>query len=108
MNKKEIVEFCLSFDGAYEDYPFDETCLTIRNKLKKNRIFCFVFLESNPLMINLKADPEEAIVLRTLYEGVLPGYHMNKKHWNSVIMDGTVPDYEVKGMIQKSYELAAK
>jgi predicted DNA-binding protein (MmcQ/YjbR family) len=62
-------------------------------------------LESHPNTINLKCDPEKAIDLRERYEAVLPGYHMNKKHWNTVVLDGSIPAQELRAMIDHSYDL---
>jgi len=64
--------------------------------------------DDNPIRINLKCDPNEAIVLRDMFESVIPGYHMNKEHWNTVILDGTIPESEIKIMIDESYRLVVK
>ncbi len=102
MNIEAIREYCYIKKGISEDFPFDEDTLVIR---VMNKIFLLASLEKIPLQINLKCDPERAIEYRERYEAVQPGYHMNKSHWNTVIMDGSVPQKELKEMIDHSYEL---
>jgi predicted DNA-binding protein (MmcQ/YjbR family) len=72
------------------------------------KMFALVSWQEDPLRVNLKCDPEEALALRKIYTSVLPGYHMNKRHWNTVILDGNVPDDEVFRMIDASYQLVVK
>lgn len=101
MNLETIREYCLRKKGVTEDFPFDEETLVFR---VMGKIFLLVGINAAEY-INLKADPETAIEWREQYEGVKPGYHMNKKHWNSVYLDGSVPDKVVLAMIDHSYEL---
>ena len=101
MNIEQLHEYCLSKKGAFEDYPFDEVTLCFK---VVGKIFAITSLNI-PLSVNLKCDPELATDLRERYEDVQPGYHMNKKHWNTVITDGEIPDREIKKMIDHSYEL---
>ena len=101
MNLETIREYCVRKKGVTEDFPFDEETLVFR---VAGRIFMLVNT-SYAEFINLKADPEKAIEWRERYEGVRPGYHMNKKHWNSVYLDGSVPDKEILAMIDHSYDL---
>jgi predicted DNA-binding protein (MmcQ/YjbR family) len=72
------------------------------------KIFALIGMENNEVRINLKCDPAEAEQLRMVFDAVLPGYHMNKKHWNTVIINGSIPDSEVKRMIDNSYALIVK
>ncbi len=72
------------------------------------KMFALTSIEARPLSINLKCDPERAIELREEYEAVQPGYHMSKKHWNTVVCDGTIPDTELREMIDHSYNLVVK
>ena len=102
MNIEAIREYCYIKKGISEDFPFDEDTLVIR---VMNKIFLLASLEKVPLQINLKCDPERAIEFRERYEAVQPGYHMNKLHWNTVIIDGSVLQKELKEMIDHSYEL---
>jgi len=72
------------------------------------KMFAIVGLEADPLKISLKADPEDAIIQRNMYEAVQPGYHLNKEHWNTVILDNSIPDKLLKQMIDESYQLVSK
>jgi predicted DNA-binding protein (MmcQ/YjbR family) len=105
MDLETVREYCLRKKGVTEDRPFGEDILALR---VMNKIFALIPMEAIPLSINLKCDPELAIELRDRFEGVLPGYHQNKKHWNTVMLDGSVPDRDVREMIDHSYELIIK
>ena len=101
MNIETIREFCISKKGATEGFPFGEDTLVFK---ADGKIFALVNLDGE-LSINLKCDPEVALELRERYASVTPGYHMNKKHWNTINLDGTVPDKEVFSWIDHSYDL---
>lgn len=105
MNIESISEYCRKKKGITEDFPFDEDTLVIR---VMNKIFLLASLEKVPLQINLKCDPEYAVELRERYDSVQPGFHMNKSHWNTVIIDGTISVSELKEMIDHSYEQVVK
>ena len=102
MNIEQIREYCLKKKGVFEEFPFDEETLVFK---VAGKIFLLASLESIPLQINLKCDPEKAIELREEYEAVQPGYHMNKAHWNTIILDGTVPAKKIFEWIDDSYNL---
>jgi predicted DNA-binding protein (MmcQ/YjbR family) len=85
MDIEQLREFCLSKPEVEECFPFGPTTLVFK---VNGKIFLLASLESQPLQINVKCDPEEAIELREQYPAVIPGYHMNKKWWNTVIIDG--------------------
>ena len=102
MNVEQIREYCLKKKGVTEEFPFDEETLVFK---VLGKIFLLVSLDSIPLQFNVKCDPEVAIELRERYESVEPGYHMNKKHWNTVIIDGFVPDKIILKWIDNSYDL---
>lgn len=104
--RRRWTAFCLSYAGAYEDYPFDDQWTAIRCR-GNDKTFAFLFERQGRLWINLKCAPEESDFLRRVYPSVQPAYHMNKVHWNSVILDGTVPDEDIYTMISHSYELVA-
>ena len=105
LERQEAIDFCLTIKGAYEDYPFNDANWTImRNKVNK-RMFAAIFEHKGKMWINVKCEPDLAELLRNAYASVLPAYHMNKKHWNSIILDGTVPDEEIKNMIMDSFNL---
>jgi predicted DNA-binding protein (MmcQ/YjbR family) len=95
-------EYCLRKPGATEDMPFGEDVLVFR---VGGRIFALAPLDEVPAKANLKCDPDLALELRDRYEQVRPGYHMNKKHWNTVEIDSEIPDAELRKMIDHSYEL---
>ena len=101
MHIETLREYCISKKGADESFPFGEDTLVFK---VKGKIFALVNLDSE-LSINLKCDPAFAIELRERYASVTPGYHMNKKHWNTVLLDGSVPDKEIQAWIDHSYDL---
>ena len=104
MNIEELRAYCIAKPGVTEDFPFDETTLVFK---VMDKLFALTDLEGN-LSVNLKCTPEKAIELRELHSCVLPGYHMNKKHWNTVLVDGTVSDQQVREWIDHSYELVVE
>jgi predicted DNA-binding protein (MmcQ/YjbR family) len=94
-------DHCISKKGVSESFPFGDDTLVFK---VNEKIFALVNLDGD-LSINLKCDPDLAIDLRERYSAVTPGYHMNKKHWNTVNLDGTVPDKELFSWIDHSYDL---
>jgi len=105
MNIEELRQYCLSKKYVTEDNPFDETTLAFR---VKDKIFALTSVDNHPPFVNLKCDPELAVEFRELYDDVKPGYHMNKRHWNTVSIMGSIPDKEIKTMIDHSYDLIVK
>jgi len=101
MNIEEFRDYCLSKPGATEDFPFDSTTLVFK---VCGKMFALTDLEGD-FSINLKCDPDRAIALREQYSAVLPGYHMNKTHWNTVLVDGSVDDALLYEMTDHSYAL---
>lgn len=104
MTRKELIEYCLTYPSAYEDYPFDDVTTIMRHSGNK-KMFALIAERDGYEYINLKCEPMEADFLRNTYEGVTPGYHMNKVHWNSVRLNSDVPDKELYAMIQASFDL---
>ena len=102
MNIEQIREHCLKKKNVTEEFPFDEETLVFK---VAGKIFLLASLESIPLQINLKCDPERAFELREEYEVVQPGHHMNKKHWNTIIIDGSVSIRKIFEWIDDSYNL---
>lgn len=98
-------DYLLSKVGAVEDFPFDRTTLVLK---VGNKMFAALGINDDPLRLNLKCDPAKAEVLRQRYPAVLPGYHMNKRHWNTVVLDGSIPKEELLEMIDESYALVVK
>ncbi len=105
MNSEEFREYCLAKSGVSEGFPFGENVLVFK---VMDKMFATAALDENPLRVNLKCDPEKAVKLREKFPNVLPGYHMNKKHWNTVIMDGSASRKDVQEWINHSYDLVAK
>jgi predicted DNA-binding protein (MmcQ/YjbR family) len=97
--------YCLEKPGAYEDFPFDNVTLTFR---VKGKMFALCNVNDSPPQINLKCDPELSELLREKYDAVKPGWHMNKRHWNTITLDGSIPAPEVLELIDMSYELVVK
>lgn len=103
--KKEVITYCLSYAEVYEDYPFhDPNWCVIRHK-KNRKVFAWIFDKDGSVWVNVKCDAGWRDVWRSAYESVVPAYHLNKEHWNSIILDGTVPAEDIKRMIGESYEL---
>jgi len=103
MDIENIRKICLSKKGVTESFPFDETTLVFK---VMNKIFCLLNLDY-PHTINLKCDPERAVMLREEYEDIIPGWHMNKKHWNTLQLTGTLKNSLVEELIEHSYNLVA-
>jgi len=101
VNLESFRLYCLKKENVSEEFPFGEDTLVFK---VKGKIFAITNIETFE-GINLKCDPEKAIELREQYDAVQPGYHMNKKHWNTVVMDGSISDKLVKDWIDHSYEL---
>ena len=110
MNIEEFRTYCLSFPGACDKMPFDKAASEYDRELLvfcvRDKWFCFVHIREFDFCC-LKCDPDEAIDLRDRYEGIEPGYHMNKRHWINVRFDRDVPDSEIRRLVRRSYELVA-
>ena len=104
MNIEILRGYCISKNNVTESFPFDDDTLVFKTE---GRIFALVNLEDD-LSINLKCNPVLAIELRERYSSVIPGYHMNKKHWNTLVLDGTISDNEILKWIDHSYDLVRK
>jgi predicted DNA-binding protein (MmcQ/YjbR family) len=94
--------YCLNKLGSSAGYPFGEGTLVIK---VLDRMFALISEDEDPLRINLKCDPDDALALRQQYKAIIPGYHMNKKHWNLLILNGSLPDSLVHELIDHSYDL---
>ncbi len=106
MYADEIRDYLLTKEDVTESFPFGEDTLVFKRKAK---VFALVSLDSAPLQFNVKCDPETALQLRETYPGtVLPGYHMNKKHWNTVVVDGRLAKKQLLEMLDDSYRLVGK
>jgi predicted DNA-binding protein (MmcQ/YjbR family) len=105
MNLEEFREYCLKKPDATEGTPFGETVLVFK---VGGKMFALASLDQVPTTANLKCDPDLALELRDRYEQVRPGYHMNKKHWNTVELESGIPDAELRKMADHSYDLVVK
>jgi len=101
MNIEEFREYCITKKGVTESFPFDDTTLVLK---VMDKMFALANLDG-PLSINLKCDPEKAIEIREQHDSVKPGYHMNKQHWNTIEMNGSVPLKTIMEWIDHSYDL---
>ncbi|MFF1399082.1 MmcQ/YjbR family DNA-binding protein [Streptomyces sp. NPDC058287] len=101
MTPQELRALCLSFNAAVEEFPFnpDTSVFKVLGKL-----FALTNLDARPLTVNLKCDPEDAVRLRAEHDAVAPGWHMNKRHWNTVTV-GELPDRMVRELVEDSYDL---
>ena len=105
IKRKEALEFGLSFQDTYEERPFhDQTWQLVRVKESK-KAFLWIFERNGYVNLNVKTDPEWRDFWRSTYEAVTAGYHQNKEHWNTIVLDGTIPEKDIKRMISESYDL---
>lgn len=102
MNIESLREYCLSKKAVEEGFPFGEDTLVFK---VAGKIFLLTGLTNNPLQFNAKCDPDKAIELREQYDAIQPGYHMNKKHWNTITADGSLSNALIKEIIDDSYKL---
>jgi predicted DNA-binding protein (MmcQ/YjbR family) len=105
MNLEQFREYCLGKPRATEGMPFGADVLVFKIA---GKMFALAALDDVPGRVNLKCDPDLALDLRDRYEQVTPGYHMNKKHWNTVEIETGIPDFELRRMFDHSYELVVK
>ena len=106
LDHKVVESFILSMSDVRLDYPFGEGVAVYKvGKSGADKMFALISEGSNPLNISLKCDPQLAVILREKYETVMAGYHLNKKHWNTVVLSGQLNWEEVQGLIVHSYNL---
>ena len=103
--REEALEYGLSFADTYQDAPFhDENWQLVRYK-GNQKAFLWTYEKDGYINLNVKVDPEKAIFWREIYDSVIPGYHQNKENWNTIILDGSIPDKDIRIMIAESYEI---
>ena len=103
--KNEAIAFCINLDDTYQDMPFhDPNWILVRHQANK-KVFAWIYEKDGYIWINVKCDLEWRDFWRRAYASVVPGYHLNKEHWNSIILDGTVPKKDIIRMIEESYDL---
>ncbi|TXG76122.1 MmcQ/YjbR family DNA-binding protein [Patescibacteria group bacterium] len=103
--REEIEEAIAVLPGVVLDYPFGDAVAVYKIGSTEGKMFALILEGAEPVRLSLKCDPTLAEILREKYETVLPGYHLNKRHWNTVICSGQVPDDELRDLIRHSYEL---
>ncbi len=111
MTHKEIEEYLLSFPNTWLDFPFGEGTSVYKvghKETGEGKMYAIIADGSKPLRVSLKCDPQLAEILREKYESVIPGYHLSKKHWNTVLCTGQVPDDELQDLIRLSYRLVTE
>jgi predicted DNA-binding protein (MmcQ/YjbR family) len=99
---EELQRACLDLRGAYEDFPFGDEVSVFK---VAGKMFAICALQATPLQLSLKCDPELAVTLRGAFAAIAPGYHLNKRHWNTITLDGSVPDELLSDMLGDSYQL---
>ncbi len=105
--REEALEYGLSFPDTYQDEPFhDKNWQLVRYK-GNDKAFLWTYEREGHINLNVKVDPQKAFFWRDHYKAVIPGYHQNKEHWNTIILDGTIPEKDIKLMIAESYDLIA-
>lgn len=113
MTHKELEDYLLSLSGAWLDYPFGEGTAVYKVGHKdvpgqQEKMFAIIAEDSKPLKVSLKCDPGLAVHLREKYDEVQPGYHLNKKHWNTIICTGQLTPDEIKDLVRLSYRLVTE
>ena len=109
MKREEIIQYCLSLPNTYEDYPFPEDNVSVTMKhIKNNKWFALIMKVNDKLYLNVKTNPDYSDILRSAYSYIIPAYHMNKEHWNTIIVDENVDKELVEELIDQSYELTKK
>ena len=103
--REEALKYGLSFPDTYQEAPFhDDNWQLVRYKYNK-KAFLWTYEKDGCINLNVKVDPDNAFFWRDLYKSVIPGYHQNKKHWKTIILDGSISDKDIKAMIAESYDL---
>lgn len=105
LTREDVLNYGLSFPGTYKEAPFHDQNWQLVRVTDNKKVFLWTYERDGYLNLNVKVDPEWRDFFRNAYESVIPGYHLNKEHWNTIIIDGTIPDSEVKKMIEESYRI---
>lgn len=103
--RKQLIEYCIKLRDVYEDYPFHDNNWTVMRHKGNKKSFACIYERQGHIWVNVKCDPEWREFWRSAFESVIPAYHMNKNHWNSIIIDGNIPADDIKRMIEESYIL---
>ena len=106
--RSEVIPYCLTYQEVYQDAPFHDPNWTVIRHKNTKKIFAWIFGKDGYIWVNVKVDPQWREVKRNAYDSILPAFHLNKEHWSSIILDGTVPTEEIHNMIEESYILTKK
>ena len=107
MNRKDVIKYCLELPDVYEDYPFQDDSVTMKH-MKNNKWFALIMNVRGEEYLNIKTNPEYSDLLRKTYDYIIPAYHMNKEHWNTIILSDRCDENLVKELLELSYELTCK
>lgn len=105
LTREDVLNYGLSFPGTYKEAPFHDQNWQLVRVTDNKKAFLWTYERDGYLNLNVKVDPEWRDFFRNAYKSVIPGYHLNKEHWNTIIIDGTIPDSEIKKMIEESYRI---
>ena len=105
MTREDVLNYGLSFPDTYQDAPFHDNNWQLVRYRKNKKAFLWTYERDGFINLNVKVNPDKAFFWRSVYKSVVPGYHQNKDHWNTIILDGSIPDVDVKRMIAESYDL---
>ena len=108
LERKEVIAFCLTLPGSYEDYPFRDANWTVMRCRNSKKSYAYIYEREGQIWVNVKCSPEWIPFWRNAYTSVVPAYHMNKEHWNSIILDGNIGEKEIHRMIEESYDIVNK
>lgn len=103
--RNDVIEYCKTFADVYEDYPFHDENWTVMRCSKNKKTFAYIYEKEGDIWVNVKVSTEWIDFWRNAYPAVIPAYHMNKRYWNTIILNGTIPEKEMKRMIGESYDL---
>lgn len=103
--RQEAIRYCKSFENVIEDYPFHDSNWTLMRHTDNKKMFACIYERQDNIWINVKCNPEWREFWRGAFTSVIPAYRMNKEHWNSIILDGTIPRADIEQMITESYEM---
>ena len=108
IKKEQITAYCHEFPSVYEDYPFHDPNWCVMRHKQTGKVFAWIFPKDGHIWVNVKCTPEWIRFWREAHASVVPAFHLNKDHWNSIILDGSVPDKDIRMMIADSYDLTDK
>ncbi len=103
--REEVLAYCHTFEDVYQDAPFQDDNWQLVRYRKNKKAFAWTYEREGHICVNVKVDQEWKDIWRQAYKSVIPGWHQNKKYWNTIILDGSIPDDDIKRMIAESYDL---